>query len=1750
MGECNSSGSVQKLQKILSTLSEIRPQLVAQEVEASLSDLVRSQEVLQLTDLQTVCMSLEGSSAAREYFRQHLLSLLTRASMTFPAMLQEQTPQSAELGYLTVKLCLQLFRELPENIAALVWTPALGANPLQRILGSLVQVLTAQSAGRDTRLLAGSALASLANTAPFPEPGARAGVSLIQRAREGPGEVIFGELCVPAPGPPLDGVGVLALVRGLLTCSRPDLLTCDLSIPSQRRSLLDILLPPVASLCEDPAHSKCSFQVLCLWLQRIREQISGILRIRGTWLLSEDGDTVRHVTQLLWSGAEMAVEGLSSLVSSCFQHFLHIHRTECQLLGLAEGPLLQDMLQRITETSWQTKPRYTPLCALLPFLGSERVLRLYPQLPAHLFLCLSTNYLYPPASETYRTLLTQQREEWSREGPLDEEKLAERWAVTWLTPLCEALSSADRSLQSNAAAHLLPATLRGFPQSSALLAQRLGGASPSQLHGWVSLLHGLKLAGRVAGHGAERLRLCLDCANDGVRLSALSFLCCSPRSSLALSPRELALLREFLPYNLGCDSPGFRQQLQASLRKALERLRDGALAALRRGRSQEEVLSQAVDFAEWLLQLSVSSLSPAGNYQRRRSGLLTLCSVLETYTDCWTPHRKKGQPPQDASALLSWARQRGCWDFFSAPNMQALLGCVQDSTNEIREMASDLLVRFFPPAPEPLALALFELGLASLCSPRVPEAEAGALLMKTLLQRPDGAVLFPGDAPLTALRFVARLTETLQDQYRSARGNMLRAATSQPLHGVLRALRVCLLEVPAVSLSISRADLTPRWSRLLQDLVSSLREMASFILSVLYGTQGAEPPVAPAPSLADMGMAVGALIAQGRGLEEAQGAVLLSEEHSLIMTCCWVSLKEIGELLGPLVEKLMSVRLPPGAAPLLPLSAVQQSAATYQDIFLRCRHWGAVDGCSAGFTRLCTTLLHHEDSKLRDLPRDMMDQALALSRSQCALSVTRRAAGFPVLLVCVLCAEGPQRPLLASCVRSLQALAQEPLPPNWDQTRDLPQVSAVHALQTMLRSAGLRSALLTHAVPVMSLTLRALRSPCWAMRNAALQLFSALTGGMLGLSRSEGALQSALPVGVLLRRFPGLRDVLLQELRGGETLAGRFQLHPSLHPPLTLLAILQSGGDSEASCLLEPLLALAGNPIYAVRVMAARTLVPVVPVTDYHTLLLRLVGELPHENEEVSHNALHGRLLQIQALLVPALRDECLPVGVVQQVAQLLLALLWLLTPAQRCPLVRAAFLGVLSTLAPSCGKDFASRVREAAGTELSAQERGVQVGSAVFHEACVLYLCSEAARSSDPGVHAGLCQLLQERHVSALRWLCERQEGEMSPALGEAARGTLQDMLCSVLLSAGPSEGLRLFLEAYVHMHRLWPPLPGLPAAKSQDLQSVQILLNLLESSRGGPRFQGHTLCTLSLLLAHGPLLEDISLVSRWLSALSSCADPTVSCEELRLAAAQALQLAGSGLVRGALGGGSPDLKPLAVRAVVLGVDLLQDEDRAVRGAAARFAVGALDLPGEVTLQSDRALLRLLRLLTDEFWSYEETLTALLLRLPPCDLYAALCTLQDRSCSLYEQDEPNAFADHLFISSLLLPLLGALLDSMCYSALLCPAVLQWVARTATLLREQIQRCQHWGREQGAVSPLWLRASGSPRVHAAVLGLLIRGELLLGALETLSSSGVQIADLGFPAGGLREELGELRGELRLHGLGTFGVGTLGVGTTV
>lgn len=135
-----------------------------------------------------------------------------------------------------------------------------------------------------------------------------------------------------------------------------------------------------------------------------------------------------------------------------------------------------------------------------------------------------------------------------------------------------------------------------------------------------------------------------------------------------------------------------------------------------------------------------------------------------------------------------------------------------------------------------------------------------------------------------------------------------------------------------------------------------------------------------------------------------------------------------------------------------------------------------------------------------------------------------------MLILGVLAAEDSSktRPLLAQTINTLLDTAKAPLPQDWDQTLDLPQVEsmiyllnkstvlldqiyvkekssyvhkrrlsadlsqvcAVHTLQALVKGSSLGVAVLQYTPVVAVLSLTLLSSPCWAMRNAALQLYS------------------------------------------------------------------------------------------------------------------------------------------------------------------------------------------------------------------------------------------------------------------------------------------------------------------------------------------------------------------------------------------------------------------------------------------------------------------------------------------------------------------------------------------------------------------------------------------------------------------------------------------------------------------------------------
>ncbi|XP_065707970.1 tRNA (32-2'-O)-methyltransferase regulator THADA-like [Patagioenas fasciata] len=1788
MEATGSSSSFQKLEQIVTQLAVGKEALLAQEVGTLLAGLAPQGEVLSPGDLQSVCMFVEESSLGRQHWRQNLSLLLQRLATTLHWVLHSQPMPGGTWGYLAVRACLQLFQALPKDVAPLVWSTTGKSEALQNLLGLLLEVAWGKALNKDTRLLAGTALSMLVNTAPQPERGASAVLALFQLPDRGAGELKFGELVVEAPHTlEPDGLEKLVLTRGLLTCCKTDILSCQLeSFTHKACLLLDVIFPAVCGLTRE--HKDCHyycFQACALWLQRLRDSLPAIWLLTGTRVLDQDTELLQQLTQLVWDNAEMPVEGVSEFIHSSFRLLLEIYHLECQHFQDQERPLYRQMLQRVVSMPWQIKARYVPLCAIVPYVGSQQVLDAYPDLPQHLLSCLSTNHLCPAATDVYRALVRQQCAEGQDGQQGAGTALAERWALRWLPLLSQGLRSPLPILQSNVTNHLLAWTLRQLPAAQEALAAQFGGQDTASLRAWISLLkaqQGVSGALLLQDEVLERLCCCLGAREEGIRLAALGLLCCSPSTNRPLSDTKVRLLREFLPLNLNCDSSSFRQLLQAAVRKALVRLRDSSLAQLRGKAPQgaqpsrgEGQLAQAVGFVEWLLQLSIASLSPASNYQRKKTALLLLAAVLETCTDTWSPARKKGQPPRTMATLLSYARQSGCWDFFSQPNLLALLSCLQDSTNEIRDLASELLVRFFPATfPEPITQALFQLAQDALGSPRVQEAEAGAVLMKTILQKSDSGTMkslaLEAEASLTlpnrGLCFAQHLLHVLQAQYAAACQDLLRAAATAPMHGAITALRRCLLQVPEVAASMRAAELAQSWQEFLTRLVTTARDITSLLLGALQSQQGpGANEQAAAPSFADMGNAIGSLIALGKGQgqeEEEDDSVLLSEEHSLILTCCWVSVKEIGLLLGGLAELLLDPALPSGSESLLPLPTLQVAARVFQEILLRCRHWGAVEGCSMGFTKFCAALLNHPDTELQAIPQTMLEQGLEALSGPRSSSITRRAAGFPMLFLCIVSGEDPAqaRPLLARCIHALLALATTALPQDWDQTLDLPQVCALHVLQTLVRGTGLGSALLRHATPMVALALRGLASPCWAMRNAAIQLFSALTSRLLGQQRSrgEGSPAEGVSLQAFLGQHPQLGTVLLGELGAAtEPMPRGPCLHPALHAVLTLLAQLQPGPDGPdrpSAPFLEPLLGLAGSPIYAVRAMAAKALVPVVPLPQRQGVLLQLSQQLPTAPGQVrSHNAVHGHLLQLRALLDCPPGSDGLSAEALRPVALQLETRGWLLTPAQRCPLVRAAFLQVLALLPASFSPSFTQTIHDAISAELGslAPEAKLgcsepQVGLAVLHQTMARFVCSQAAGLAGAERISAVCSLLRQPNpdvqLAVLSWVITR-EGETCEELEKALRLTLLESLGSVLRERRDKEFLRLYLEALLHLYRDPSSWSQEASRKLQGSSAacLEMLLHMVEAECPGPDLLFQALCATSLLLTHWFEDEDSTLVERWCRALEECSR-SASSELVRLAAARSLQTAGADVVQRSLHNTRPSLVPVALRLINVGIHLLQDEEREVRHEASGFASLLRQDPSKpfqnscVFVQDNVGLLGLLQLLLGEFGDHPKTFDLLLQHLPILDLRGIVEELEaNKATSLYKEDEPNVFAEPAILAQQLLPVLLQLLERAPSSSSLRASALRWLAAAGPGVLRDLQYCKHsWS--QGAAAREGMKALGCAKLHVAVAALLARARLVARALWVLGDSAAAVPGLGCGAQELEQELVMAQGLLAQHGL--------------
>ncbi|XP_070821592.1 uncharacterized protein [Chaetodon trifascialis] len=247
----NISTACRKVDQMLQHLAKVDHHLVFRETHHCLHSIIHTDQILSLEDLQRACMFLEDSTVGREVWRESHLSLLNKVSKLFPVVLQHKPLRDGPLCYTAVKVCLQIFQLLSSEVAPLVWDKEHGDPAVQMILQALVDILLGKCCNRDTRLLAGTAVAMLINTAPESRAGEAAAWSLLQVSHSEPWLLTVGALQVQCSPAGRDGVDRLAVSRGLLTCCRPHILLSSHVDATEMCLLLKGLFPLVYALCEE-----------------------------------------------------------------------------------------------------------------------------------------------------------------------------------------------------------------------------------------------------------------------------------------------------------------------------------------------------------------------------------------------------------------------------------------------------------------------------------------------------------------------------------------------------------------------------------------------------------------------------------------------------------------------------------------------------------------------------------------------------------------------------------------------------------------------------------------------------------------------------------------------------------------------------------------------------------------------------------------------------------------------------------------------------------------------------------------------------------------------------------------------------------------------------------------------------------------------------------------------------------------------------------------------------------------------------------------------------------------------------------------------------------------------------------------------------------------------------------------------------------------------------------------------------------
>jgi len=702
-------------------------------------------------------------------------------------------------------------------------------------------------------------------------------------------------------------------------------------------------------------------------------------------------------------------------------------------------------------------------------------------------------------------------------------------------------------------------------------------------------------------------------------------------------------------------------------------------------------LAGIADCAQRIVGACLAAFTPTASFPTRLMAAETLSYALSLW-----PCRPTG--PVVAAADFSAPGSAPGFSAFPpgmswAAVVRVLVSGVADNYTRLRETCTRALLSL----PTPLPGLETEGDLAPLCawlertlvSPRVRESDAGARMLGLMLHafvgemgwslsvHPAVAVAPPGGVDglagavaalpvggaagrqLVALRSAA---DRLEAELAAAREDLAGSCRRTLAHGTMMAAGAVVASADwgAIGRDTAACDAYGACLGRVIALCGDVSEICVGVLSQFRLNTDADD-ITELEDGVDGGDSGGEDEGDGDG-----GHGGLGPEAQVLYTGTWLTLTKMHGLYAQVAR---SVPLARGGGGVLPPHLVGEMGRRMVECLKRVKHRGAVEHTMEHLTQLTEAVYASGAGELTGLPGEWAaDMVSWLDRpGQCRDDITRRSAGIPYCLLGLTAAEanacrGPKKVLEWTLERLLEIAGDDSR-----RTYDLawPRAHAFNTLRFMFQAQSLAVHASGHQARTVATAVDALSAQHWEVRNAAGLCFVAVSSRMVGYRNvpKGPSARRAVTGDEFFSRHPSLHPFLLGKLRealaglraaeegaagGGDhgALVAGGGIHPCLYPVLILLSRLRpsfhsrdlsaAGADRSPAAFIEPVASCASASHMAVRVLAAKSLAPLVSLAEALPLTESLLARLPSRAGEApagGWDGVHGTLLMLEQLI-------------------------------------------------------------------------------------------------------------------------------------------------------------------------------------------------------------------------------------------------------------------------------------------------------------------------------------------------------------------------------------------------------------------------------------------------------------------------------------------------------------------------------------